>query len=356
MKALLPLLLLATAAHAAPKDELRIIAIDVEGGAATLIITPDNQSLLIDTGWPAGLGNPRPTPGEVAPAPTTSSAERIAAAARAAGLSRLDHVLITHYHIDHVGGVFDLARLIPIGHYIDHGPNREAMRENPTPPQRATATATVYPQYEALATGHRTIMQAGQTLKLGRLTISAITSDGTPIIRPFGRGPSPDCTTATTKDRDGGEENPRSLGVMLSWGKARILALGDTTWNLENQIACPLNLTGQVDLMFANNHGTELSSSPLLLAAANPRLVLINNGPTKGGDASILTSFKTLPRLQALWQLHSATRSPEADTTPAQIANIDRDTNFNLTITVNRAGTFTINNPRTDTTNRYSAP
>lgn len=353
MKALLPLLLLASAAHAAPRDDLRIISIDVEGGAATLIITPDNQSLLLDTGWPTGLGNPRPAAQEPPPPPTPSSAERIVAAAKAAGLTRLDHVLITHYHVDHVGGVFDLARLIPIGHYIDHGPNREAMRENPTPAQRATATATVYAQYEILAAGHRTIMQAGETLKLNRLTVTAITSDGTPIAKPFAKGPKADCTTLTTRDQIGGEENPRSLGVMLSWGKTRVLALADTTWNLENRIACPINLTGEVDLMLANNHGTELSNSPQLYAAANPRLVLVNNGPTKGGDGTVLTRIKALPRLQALWQLHSATRSPEADTTPAHIANIDRDTNHNLIITADQRGTLTVQNPRTTTTTRY---
>src|SRR5690349_11369829 len=88
-----------------PKNALRIYFVDVEGGQATLFVTPAKQSLLIDTGWPGNEGR---------------DADRIVAAAKAVGIKKIDYVLITHYHTDHVGGVPQLAARIPIGTFIDH--------------------------------------------------------------------------------------------------------------------------------------------------------------------------------------------------------------------------------------------
>jgi competence protein ComEC len=88
----------------------RFFFVDVEGGQATLFVTPSQHSLLIDTGWPGHEGR---------------DADRIAAAAKAAGISRIEYVLLTHYHVDHTGGVPQLTAKIPVGTFIDHGPNRE---------------------------------------------------------------------------------------------------------------------------------------------------------------------------------------------------------------------------------------
>jgi beta-lactamase superfamily II metal-dependent hydrolase len=343
------LALAAPQVQAATRD-LRIISVDVEGGAATLYVTPDGKSLLIDTGFPAGMGGPRPGPGEPPAPPAPSSAERIVAAAKAAGLKRLDYVLVSHYHLDHIGGIFDLLKLMPIGAFIDHGPNREAMRPNPTPAQAANAPASLYPRYEVAIAGKRRItMLAGDRLRLGGLTLQAVNSDGAAVTKPLtGRAnPGADCASATGMERDGGEENPRSVGLLLRWGKARILSLADTTWTMENTLVCPVDLIGPVDLMFSNNHGSEISNSPNLLRTVQPRVLLVNNGPTKGGDASILASMKVTPRLEGLWQLHFATRSPEDNTAPELIANIERDSNHNLDIIVKRSGSLTVRNMRT---------
>src|SRR5438309_5122048 len=83
---------------------LAIHFIDTEGGAATLIVTPAGESVLIDCGNPG-----------------TRDAERIAKTAEAIGLKAIDHLIITHWHLDHYGGVGRLSKMLPIHHYYDYG-------------------------------------------------------------------------------------------------------------------------------------------------------------------------------------------------------------------------------------------
>jgi competence protein ComEC len=354
MKRLALALLLAAAPVQA--DDLKIISIDVDGGAATLYITPEGRSLLIDTGWPTGRGGPRAAPGEPPVPPSPSSAERIVAAARSAGLMRIDHVVISHFHVDHVGGLFDLLKLMPIGEVIDHGPNREPLREGLNPAQLANAPATLYPLYTAAIAGvkHRRLA-AGQRLRIGGLELTAVTSDGVAIRSslPGAGTPGQACDTPATKVDNGEVENLNSLSLMLRWGKARIASLADLTWTPAHALVCPVNRIGRADLMFADNHGSDLSNPPALLASLAPRVVVMNNGPTKGGDAAVLQRYLALPQ-SALWQLHAALRSPTANTLPARIANAGRDDHGNLLISVGRDARITITNPRTGASEAYS--
>jgi competence protein ComEC len=342
-------------AAAAPAADLKIISIDVDGGAATLYITPKGRSLLIDTGWPKGRGGPRATPGGPPLPPAPSSAERIVAAAKAAGLTRIDHLLITHYHIDHIGGLNDLVKLIPIGELIDHGPNREFITPDLPKEKIPISPETIWPLYVEAKQGLKyRVMAAGDRFKIDGLELIAVHSDGvfSPRPVPGSGGAGISCAGPTDKDDNGGEENPRSLGLLLRWGTARILSLGDATWALEHKLVCPVNRVGGADLMFADNHGSGVSNPPALVASVAPRLVVVNNGPTKGGDGEVLERFKAVPGAK-IWQLHAATRSPAADTVPERIVNIDRFGNQNLSITVSRNACFTFSNARTGTSEKH---
>jgi beta-lactamase superfamily II metal-dependent hydrolase len=338
----------ATAAQAAEKP-LRIVMVDVEGGAATLFVTPEGKSLLVDTGWPDGQGGP-------AGAPMASSAERIVAAAKKEGLAKIDWVLVSHYHLDHVGGVFDLDRRFPIGGFIDHGPNRE---EAP-PGARVSAghPTALYPRYEALVKGRpRKSVKAGEQMQLGSLRLDFVAADRVAIPKPLpgGGAPTPDCAGMGTKEQVGGEENPRSVGFVARFGEAKILDLSDLTWDEEAKLACPISKIGPMDVLLVSHHGSSLSNSPQLVAAAAPRVALVSNGPTKGGDKVVLETLAATPSKPPVWQLHSATRSPEADAPADQIANLAAvpDTGHPLEISVTRKGEVTVVNPRIGAARTY---
>ncbi len=349
------LMTVAAAAAAAP---LKIIAIDVEGGAATLYITPQGHSVLIDTVWPTSTGAPqRVAPGATPRPPRPPSAQQIVAATKAAGVTRIDYLIISHYHVDHVGGIHDLMAMMPIGAFIDHGPNREETPADIAPGRVATMPAALYPSYVAAIAGRkRIVLKAGQKLKVDDLILTAVSSDRQPIAKPVvGAGSvGVDCAGATSKDVISDQENPYSVGILAQWGKARILALADLTWNAENALVCPINRIGRVDLMFADNHGNDISNSPTLLNSVKPSVVLMNNGATKGADGVVLDRVTVLTGPQGLWQLHFATRSPGKNAPVDQIANLEGpDAMASITVTVDKSGSLTLTNNRNGFSRSY---
>jgi beta-lactamase superfamily II metal-dependent hydrolase len=340
---LLPGLALAAA------DTLIIDAIDVEGGAATLYITPEHQSLLIDTGWPANIGAKDP-----------DSAQRIIASARRHGLSKLDYVLITHYHVDHVGGVAELLSQFPVGTILDHGPNRESPPPDAPAGFAAFQPAALYPRYLDAIHGHEhRTLKPGETLNIGSLRLTVVTSDGVAIDRALpGAGDTiAECDSMNSLDETGGEENARSVGVILTFGRSRIASFGDLTWNIEKTLVCPHDKVGPVDLFFVSNHGTHLNNSPALLHALAPRIAIVGNGAKKGGDAETYDTVSHSPRLERLWQLHFAERADTAHNAPeTYIANpiSARDTHASLEVTVTKQGAFTVTNDRTGFRESYA--
>jgi beta-lactamase superfamily II metal-dependent hydrolase len=345
-------LCLSPLAALAAEDTLLIDSIDVEGGAATLYITPEGQSLLIDTGWPAGIGARDP-----------DSVQRIIAAARKHGLSKLDYVLITHYHVDHVGSAVELLGQFPVGTMLDHGPNRETPPPNAPAGFAAFQPANLYPKYLEAIRGHEhRELKAGDTLNIGSLRLTVVTSDGATIAKPLpgAGGAIAECDSMKPKAEDGGEENSRSVGVVMTFGQARVAALGDLTWNIEKALVCPRDKVGPVDLLLVSHHGSNFSNSPALLHALSPRVAVMNNGAKKGGDAESYDALAHLPRLARLWQLHFAERAgADHNTSEAYVANpgSTEDGRASLEVRVTKEGAITVTNGRTGFKESYpSAP
>jgi beta-lactamase superfamily II metal-dependent hydrolase len=344
----------------AKDDALQMVSIDVEGGGGTLFVTPSGTSLLIDTGNPedSRLTGDHP------------SSERIAKAAQALGVKKIDYLLTTHYHSDHIGGLAGLLKRMPIGTFIDHGPNRETTAstrpgapqidlKNPPP----GSSAAGYNTYLALVGNrpHR-VVKAGDVLKLGGMTVTVVMADGVPIARPLpGAGQAnPACEGMEPMANNGGEENARSTSVVIGWGKARIAAFGDLTWDREKDLFCPVNRVGKVDVYLATHHGTGLSGSPAAVDALAPIVTIMGNGMRKDGDPARVATIEKSPRHQALWKLHASVPNPQVNGDPAMIANpvgeTDRDDFHNLRLRITPAGAITVINERTGFNKTYRAP
>lgn len=348
----------ASAAKSSSKD-LRIIAIDVEGGAAVLFLTPEGKSLLIDTGWPPGIGGPRPAPGSPPPPAMPSSADRIAAAAASLGVTKIDYLLMTHYHVDHVGGVESLLAKLPAGVFIDHGPNREEPPANASPARLSFAPATLYPRWAAAYKGHEHITaQVGQKLDIGSMHLQFVSSDGHLPDAPLpGAGQSnPFCSGVPQLDRLGGEENVHSVGTLITFGAVRILDLGDLTWNKEIELLCPVNKIGKVDVYFVTGHGMNLSSSPPT-AALEPLVAIMQNGPTKGGDEAVINTVNSYHGLEGFWRIHYSVRYPDLNGDPDYIANLNGvpDQGHSIKLDITRTGSITVTNTRNDFSKKYKA-
>ncbi len=298
---LLTVLLAASAAPARAQsatgdDTLRIYLVDVEGGGATLFVGPTGESLLIDTGN-GGAAAER-------------DVGRILAAAEAAGLERIDHLLTTHWHRDHYGGLAELATRIPIRHYIDHGPTVEAGNE---------AVRDFYEgaYRELYGVARRTVVTPGDSVPLAGVQVQVMASAGEVVDEPLpGAGePNPYCADFERAPEDLGD-NAQSVGVHLRFGAFRALHLGDLTVNKEFELMCPANPIGSVDLFVVSHHGLNTSNAQVLVHAVEPRVAIMNNGTRKGGTPDAMTTLHTAPRLQDLWQLHFSVLSGQEYTVP----------------------------------------
>jgi len=321
-----------TAARAKSEKHLLIYAIDVEGGQATLLVSPSGASLLVDTGWPTPEGR---------------DAARIQLAMRDAGITKIDHVLITHYHHDHVGGVPELVNRVPIGEFLDHGPNRED----------SDVTRTDYASYlKAIQGKPRRSIDPGDTIAIPGLSAIFLTENGEHIESVPGVTPTPNpyCATEPKWDLDQ-TENPRSAGILVTFGKFRFLDLGDLTKAKEIPLVCPDNLIGTVDLYLVDHHGFNLSNSKAFVDAIHPRVAIMNNGAHKAGSPEAWQTVHESPGLEDLWQLHTAEDSDAAHNSPAAlIANLPGSPDGAwLKVVASPDGSFSVTNERTGKAKAY---
>jgi beta-lactamase superfamily II metal-dependent hydrolase len=319
---------------------LNIYYIDVEGGAATLIVTPAGESILVDAGWPGFDGR---------------DAKRIQKAMKVAGVAAIDHLITTHYHTDHYGGVPELAKLVKVRKFYDHGPMSSLDEDKDF--------ATKYAAYQTAANRRSITLKPGSTIKLRQLsgapTISLQCLAASAKVLP-GNGTNgasnKECLNATLKPDDK-SDNARSVVFLLRYGAFDFLDTGDLTWNIEHGLVCPQNLIGEIDLYQVGHHGANNSNNPVMLRSIKPTVAIMNNGPRKGGHPDTVKWLRELSSLQALWQVHRNVTSTSEQNAPEEfIANLHEQNDEAHLIYVSAdpaKRTFTVINDRNKKSTSY---
>jgi competence protein ComEC len=322
--------------------KLDIYWVDVEGGGATLIVTPAGESVLIDS------GNPGPR----------DSGRIHHVAADVAGLHRIDRYVTTHFHVDHYGGAAELSGLIPIGQVYDNG----QPTADPDNNAKDTRWVLLLQPYRDFVAEGRNIIHAGDVIPLKTL-------EGTPqlklrcvaakqkFIEPSpGVSPNPLAGENTPKPTDT-SDNANSVVLVLDFGPFRFFDGGDLTWNVEGALVAPINRVGQVDVYQVDHHGLGLSNNPVLIHSLAPTISVMNNGARKGTAASTIQGLVSSPGIQDMYQMHKNIRSDIQDnTTDEFIANIPEKCDGNyIHLAVDPDGlSYTVTIPATGHSRTYS--
>ena len=211
-----------------------------------------------------------------------------------------------------------------------------------------------------LATGKYKHMVAhpGEVLPITGMKVTVISSDGNVIDHPMPGGGETNqyCSVPETKPMDR-SENSHSLGVLINFGKLKILDLGDLTWDKEMLFMCPVNRLGSVNILVVSHHGLNPSSSHALVDGIHPRVAIMNNGATKGGAPQVIDTVLQAPGLETLWQLHYSEKGGAEHNTAAEyIANPQGPDQGNyFVLTASPKGSFTVYNSGTKKTKDYAA-
>jgi L-ascorbate metabolism protein UlaG (beta-lactamase superfamily) len=333
-------LVLLSACGPANARDLEIHILDVEGGKSVLVVSPSGESMLIDTGWG------RPVNGSV-------SNDRIVDALHAAHLARIDYLVISHFDIDHMGDVVQLASRLPIGHIFDHGDVRT------TAASEASARQRFGPYNEIREKIGHTTLKPGDRIPIRGIDVQVVSAGGRLITRPLPHAgaPNPLCAAYARKPPLPSDiEDDQSVGLVISWGKFRMLDLADLEADLAHDLACPVNLVGKVDLYNVNVHGQFKGIAPELTGALGAPVMIQANGARKGADADTWPALRKSAGLRDIWQLHTSLNAgPAANPPDEYIANLDAPTDayFELSIAASRDGSFTVTNPRNGFSKQY---
>lgn len=278
-----------------------IYFIDVEGGAATLIVTPEGESVLIDSGYPDNHGRDR---------------DRIISVARdVVGLTKIDHSVVSHWHLDHYGNHASVAAAFGIGTFWDRGIPDSLQEDKSFENRIAAYRAASQNASKALNVGDRLPLKSGKT----KLTASVLTS-GRNVAANIG-GPNPFADRHKDREEDP-TDNAASLSVLFDFGGFRFLCCGDLTWNIEGRLMTPNNPIGTVDMFMVTHHGLPTSNNPALVLAVDPTVTVMCNGPTKGGAPETLKTLREIKSLKDMFQLHTNVKLDAELQAPAEfIAN-----------------------------------
>jgi beta-lactamase superfamily II metal-dependent hydrolase len=336
---LLPITFVPTNSQAQASKTLEIYFIDTEGGQATLFVSPSGESLLFDTGTAD---------------PKKLQADRISSAIKDAGVQQLDHVIISHYHGDHVGNATELATRLPIRNWYDHGAYTVEHQ-----PGRINGFMNWLP---TRATAKVTVPKPGDRVPIAGLDVVFVSGSGNLLASPIAGAPgaglaNPFCKDFVPKVMDPTPENYETLGAVIRYGNFRLLDLADLSWNQEKELACPNNLLGTFDVYHTTRHGTDWAGAPALIHATRARVVVMNNGATKGPMLNTWNIIHGIPGFQDLWQLHYAEIVEKDHNPPEQfIANLDATPDhpgYFIKMSVRSDGSFAVKNQRTGFTKEY---
>lgn len=280
---------------------LDIYIADTEGGKAALFVSPTGQTVLVDS------GNPGPRDGD-----------RIAAMLADAGVTKIDYLISTHYHVDHIGGLQELSQRIPIANYLDHGPTVEAR-------EQVQGFQAAYEQLYGAA--KHAIVKPGDRVPVTGLDWRIVTAAGQALKAPLTGGGRANPACAGFQKRDDPatpDDNASSVGSVITYGQFRVVDLADLLWNKEGELMCPSNPIGTVDLYMVSHHGLAQSGSTALVHAVHPRVAIMQNGTRKGGAAAAMEVLETSPGLEDIWQLHWGYNAGIEHNSPGVfIANVD---------------------------------
>jgi competence protein ComEC len=325
-----------------PPATLDVYSIDTEGGKATLFVSPTGQTLLFDTG--TGGDNNR-------------DVDRITNLVKAVAVEpQLDHVIVSHYHGDHVGNAAELSRRLPIRHFYDHGPWTAEGQPN----RRAA-----FDSYLAVRpTAHATVPKPGSKIGVTGFDFTIVSSAGELVTGPIagmpGAGaPNQRCRDFVPRVQDATPENAEAIGAVVRYGNFTLLDLSDLIWNMEKELVCPNNLLGTVDVYHTSRHGTDWAGNPVMVHAVRPRVAVMNNGARKGGTTSTFEILRTSPGFLDVWQLHySEDVSKATNSQETFIANLEGTPGHQghyIKLSARTDGSFTITNERNGFTKEYPA-